>query len=80
MNISKTAIFVSTIALSGLFLFAGSALQIDAPGVRLRAAIEKEEVEGDLQAAIEQYKEIIAENGDDRAVAARALFRLAGCY
>ena len=68
------------IALSGLFLFAGSVVQTDAPGVRLRAAIEKEEVEGDLQAAIEQYKNIIADSGDNRTVAASALLRLGGCY
>jgi Tol biopolymer transport system component len=80
MKISKTAIFVLTIALSGLFLFAGSAVQTDAPGVQLRAAIEKEEVEGDLQAAIEQYKKIVADSGDNRAVAAQALLRLGGCY
>jgi Tol biopolymer transport system component len=80
MNISKTAIFVLMTALSGLFLFAGSVVQTDAPGVRLRAAIEKEEVEGDLQVAIEQYKKIIANNGENRAVAASALLRLGGCY
>jgi Tol biopolymer transport system component len=80
MNKLKITIFVLTIVLSGLFLFAGSALQTDAPGVRLRAAIEKEEVEGDLQAAIEQYKKIVADNGDNRVIAARALLRLGGCY
>ena len=50
------------------------------PAVLLRAAIEKEEVDGDLNAAIDQYKRIIKIAGADRAVAAQALLRLGGCY
>lgn len=80
MNKSTITLIVLAIALSGLFLFAGSALQANAPGVQLRAATEKEEVEGDLQAAIEQYPKSINDNGENRPVAARALLRLAGCY
>ena len=46
----------------------------------LQKAILLENVDGNLQAAIEQYKKIVAENGGNRVVAARALLRMAGCY
>jgi Tol biopolymer transport system component len=58
----------------------GSAQQAADPGVLLRAAIEKEEVDGDLNGAISLYKQIITNNGNKRAVAAKALLRLGGCY
>ena len=38
---------------------AWTAPQAEDPAVLLRAAIEKEEVDGDLEAAIEQYKHVI---------------------
>lgn len=46
--------------------------------VALRAAMETETVKGDLKAAIEQYR-ALAKN-PDRAVAAQALVRMAGCH
>ena len=46
--------------------------------VALRAAMETETVRGDLKAAIEQYR-ALAKN-PDRAVAAQALVRMAGCH
>jgi hypothetical protein len=53
----------------------------DKAEVALRAAMEKESVAGDLKAAIEEYRTIAtAYARSNRAVAARALFRLAGCY
>ena len=48
------------------------------PEVLFKAAQHAEEVQGDLKAAIEQYKKV-AESGD-RALAAQALVRMAGCY
>ena len=48
------------------------------PEVALRAAMELETVKGDLRAAIEEYKQIA--RGSDRALAAKALIRMAGCY
>ena len=48
------------------------------PEVAFRAAMETETVKGDLKAAIEQYKTIV-ESGN-RALAAQALVRMAGCY
>ena len=46
--------------------------------VALRAAMETETVRGDLKAAIEQYR-ALAKN-PDRAIAAQALVRMAGCH
>ena len=46
--------------------------------VQFKAAQHKEEVEGDLKGAIEQYKKIA--QGSDRALAAKALIQMAGCY
>jgi hypothetical protein len=46
--------------------------------VALRVAMETETVKGDLRAAIEQYKVIAT--GRDRALAAKALVRMAQCY
>ena len=58
--------------------------QVKAPDkaeVALRAAMEKESVAGDLKAAIEEYRKIATTYAtSNRPVAARALFRLAGCY
>jgi Tol biopolymer transport system component len=46
--------------------------------VRLKAAQQKEEVEGDLTGAIELY-DMLARSSD-RPIAASALLRMAGCY
>lgn len=50
------------------------------PAVTLQRAIQLETVDGDLNAAIEHYKQVIKSNGGNRAVAAQALLRLGGCY
>ena len=72
---------VSLITVLGVLLsIAGSVQQSDDPGVLLRAAIEKEEVDGDLQGAINLYKQIIAKYGTNRAIAAKAQLRIGMCY
>lgn len=48
------------------------------PEVALRAAIELEEVKGDVTGAVEQYKRLA--DSRDRSIAAQALLRLAGAY
>lgn len=48
-------------------------------GVRLQAGIEKEDVDGDLPAAIVIYEKIAADSSAPRDVRAKALLRLAGC-
>ena len=72
------AAIVLTAFLGALFSVA-IARQSQDPGVLLRAAIEKEEVDGDLQKAIEMYKQIIAKYGKDHAVAAKAQLRIGTC-
>ena len=48
--------------------------------VDLQRAIQKETVSGDLKAAIEDYRKIVARAGSDRSVAAKALVHMAECY
>jgi Tol biopolymer transport system component len=79
MTFSRASAFVVMMALGVLLTMAGSAQQAD-PGVQLRAAIEKEETAGDLEGAMALYRQIIAANGKNRVVTARAILRLAGCY
>jgi Tol biopolymer transport system component len=74
-----TTVFLIAI-LGALLSLAGSTRQADDPAVLLRAAIEKEEVDGDLQGAIDMYKQIIAKYGGNRAVAAKAQLRIGMCY
>jgi len=75
-----TATLAGIVILSAAILAAWSVPQGEDPAVLLRAAIEKEEVDGDLDAAIAQYKQVIKVAGANRAVAAQALLRLGGCY
>jgi Tol biopolymer transport system component len=51
----------------------------DSLEVDLQAAIQKEATEGNLRAAMEQYRRIATRAGANRAVAARALVRLGLC-
>jgi Tol biopolymer transport system component len=52
----------------------------DQAEVLLQSAIHKETVDGELEDAIDLYEKIVASHRDDRAVAARALLRMGGCY
>ena len=79
MTISRLSAFVVVAALGVLLTMVGDARQAD-PGVVLRAAIEKEDVAGDLEGAMALYRQIIAANGKNRPVTAKALLRLGGCY
>src|SRR5512136_1014660 len=79
MTFSRVSAFVVVAALGVLLTMVAAARQAD-PGVQLRAAIEKEEVTGDLEGAMTLYRQIIAANSKNRAVTAKALLRLAGCY
>src|SRR5438045_7873775 len=46
----------------------------------LEAARKAEVVDGDLKLAIQKYQHVVDVAGSDRAVAARALLRMAECY
>jgi len=70
-----------------LIVFLGVCLSIvgisqktEDPGVLLRSAIEKEEVDGDLQGAIGIYREIVEKFSGNKALAAKALYHIGLCY
>jgi Tol biopolymer transport system component len=73
-SITLAAILGASAAIAGIAPQAGD------PAVLLRAAIEKEEVDGDLQGAIALYKQIVAKYSDQSAVAAKAQLRIGMCY
>ncbi len=50
------------------------------PGVMLRSAIEKEEVDGDLKGAIDLYQKIIDKFSGNKAIAAQAQLRIGICF
>jgi len=77
---AHTMMFVPAVMVGALFTVAAATQDAADPGVQLRAAIETEEVDGDLEAAMAQYQQIIEANGNNRAVVARALLRLGGCH
>ena len=79
MNTPRFSTFAAMAVLSVALTTAGGARQAD-PGVLLRAAIEKEDVTGDLEGAMALYRQILAADGQNRSVAAKALLRLGGCY
>jgi Tol biopolymer transport system component len=59
---------------------AATAQSQDRAEVALKAAIDKEVVDGDLKGAIEQYKKIAAQPGAGRATVATALLRMGQCH
>jgi Tol biopolymer transport system component len=77
-------ILLATITLAAILgasaAIAGIAPQAEDPAVLLRAAIEKEEVDGDLQGAINLYKQIVAKHSAQSEVAAKAQLRIGMCY
>src|SRR5262245_58956324 len=56
------------------------AQKVSASELQFREALRKQEVEGDLQAAIKLFKDIVDSKTAERAVKARALWQLAACY
>ena len=71
------AILALAAVTAGLLLAA--AQKQDQAEVALRAAIDKELIDGDLKAAIEMYKKILARPGGNRAAAAKALLHIGQC-
>jgi Tol biopolymer transport system component len=63
---------------AALLLSAAAAQSQDKAEAGLKAAMDKEVVDGNLKAAIEQYKTLA--QGQNKSVAARALLRLGECY
>jgi len=72
---------IAVTAITALTLFAPSATiaqNQDKSEAALKAAMDKEVLDGNLKSAIEQYKKLT--QGPNKAVAARALVRLGECY
>jgi len=80
VNIRRALLVIVLLAASGSWQPSSDAQGVTEAERLLQKAILLETVDGNLQAAIDQYKKIVAENGGNRVVAARALLRLAGCY
>ena len=66
--------------LSCLFICAALAFGQGSAEVELKAAVNKEQVEGDLKGAIEAYRKIVAKHAQNRAVAAQAMLHMAQCH
>jgi len=80
-HLTRTILAV-IVAGGGLWLLAsGVPVQTSQdPEVQYQRAVQLETIEGNLNAAIDLYKRVIKNNGNDRVVAAKALLRLGGCY
>jgi Tol biopolymer transport system component len=62
----------------GLLLLLPLTPRAQEPAVLFREAVTAETVDGNLKGAIEKYRKVVASS--DRALAAEALLRIAGCY
>ncbi|HDT14160.1 MAG TPA: tetratricopeptide repeat protein, partial [Candidatus Aminicenantes bacterium] len=79
----KKSILMAAIALVSAVVLAspdGMAQRAQSAEVLLGTALHQEEVEGDLEAAIETYKRILAAFPDNRPIAAQALLHMGRCY
>ena len=76
----RILILTAAAALWLAFIPAATAQSQDRAEVALKAAIDKEVVDGDLKGAIEQYKKIAAQPGAGRATVATALLRMGQCH
>ncbi len=77
-----TAVLCILVLLLLQSLIAAQRVQAQAPvgaGVLLQAAIEKEDIDGDLKSAMDIYQKVVADTSASRDVRSRALLRLAGC-
>lgn len=70
------SIVVAVLMLSGVAATQGN----NSAEARLRAAMDKETVDGDLKGAIDGYKRVISQRGASREVVAQALLRLGMAY
>jgi len=79
--LSRTLLAVLIAGSSVSLLASAARVQVTQdPEVQFQRAVQLETIEGNLNAAIDLYKQVIKNNGNNRALAARALLRLGGCY
>jgi len=76
----STAIALAGLLIAGFVSGGPPAWAQTKPAVELEAAIAKEQVNGDLQAAVSAYQKIAANAAAPREVRAKALLHLAACY
>jgi Tol biopolymer transport system component len=79
----KKSIFLPVIALALAIVLPSPDMAVQksqSADVLLGAALHQEEVEGNLEAAIETYKKLLAEFPGNRPLAAQAQFRIGMCY
>jgi Tol biopolymer transport system component len=74
----KTILTILTLMTTGCLAIALVTAQSRSAADQYQEALRLEEVKGDLEAAIEQYQTLA--QGSDRAIAARALVRMAASY
>ncbi len=75
------SVMLIVLAVLALVVVAGVAPRAQSkPELALKAAMDKEVVDGDLKGAIDQYKKIAAQSGAGRATVATALLRMGRCY
>lgn len=79
-KIPRALLVIVLLAAAGSWRLTTSAQGVTEAERQLQKAILLETVDGNLQGAIDQYKKIVAQDGNNRATAAKALLRLAGCY
>jgi Tol biopolymer transport system component len=79
-KIPNALLVIVLLAAAGSWRLTTSAQGVSDAERQLQKAILLETVDGNLQAAIDQYKKIVAQDGGSRATTAKALLRLAGCY
>ncbi len=73
-------VFAAIVLLSGSGLLTPFMTAQTKPAIELEGAIAKEQVDGDLKAAIASYQKISSDPSAPRDVRAKALLHLAGCY
>lgn len=76
----RTNLVLAAVSLILAVSFTAARQAGEPPAVLLERAIQLETVDGDLVAAIALYQRIIAQNGNNRTLTAKALLRLGGCY
>src|SRR5712692_3164203 len=81
MNLKRTLACIAVL-MGACLLVAPSALSqsSDQAEIALEAAQHRQLVDGDLEAAIQLYKNILTTYGSNRPIAAKALLRMGECY
>jgi Tol biopolymer transport system component len=71
---------ICSVVFAMVLIVASSAYAQQSAGVLLQSGLYKEEVQGDLEAAIKVYERVLKEFPKDRPVAAKALLHIGLCY